>query len=420
MINLPRVMRVAATLALISSGLLVPKGFAFQEPATGVIHALLVADTDSSLGDSVKADVERLSAALTSAFLDQPSRLRLDSPLTGSSVTVSAIESFFNDVKSGPDDTLLFYFSGHGEVRSELGHVLNFTNPDKNGRKVLPRFSLLSLMKAKRPRLVVVMTDCCSAIRRSSPVAPAAQAPGLEVPPPRWAVAGCLFLQHRGVVDITASCPGQAAWPDSSGVGGIFTESFVGLLERYSWHFLDINKDGFVDWNEFYPALEKRAQQSFANLQYSLKDKKQRLIRNGADPDDALSEDENQAILQTTQKSWTFSILPFLRVGVRVLDGPLGLKLEEIYPGTPASEAPGLKRGDIIVGIGEQPVRNESEFLRAVDATSGDKPLVLKVKEPGAAGPRTITINLRDNDIPANVQRLLTPIFPATAPAPQP
>jgi Caspase domain len=397
--------RFATSLTLIFIPLVVSsRAFAFQEPAPGVIHALLVADSDSSLGDSVKHDVSQLTRALTLAFQEHPSRLRLHSPLLGSAVTVSAIESFFNDLRSGPEDTLFFYFSGHGEVRPELGHVLNFANPDEKERKILPRFELLALLKAKNPRLTVVLTDCCSAIRRP-PVVAAAEARVEVHPPPAWAVAGCLLLQHRGVVDITASCPGQAAWPNQVDGGGILTGAFAGLLDRYNVYSLDKNKDGFVEWNEFYPVLEKRTQSGFSFLQFLLWQMRQRAIRQKQDPDDVLSEDQKQASEQPTQKTWTCSILPFLRVGVRVVDSGNGLTLEEIYPGTPASTASGLKQGDTIVGVGDTPVRNEKEFLLAVDANPGDKPLMLKVREAGASLARTVTIALRDNELPPGVRR---------------
>ena len=179
-----QVMRVATTLTFVFTSLMVSRGLAFQDPAPGVIHALLVADSDSNLGDSVKQDVSRLSGTLTYAFQEHPSRLRLYSPLMGNSVTVSAIESFFKDLSSGPDDTLLFYFSGHGQIRAELGHVLNFTNPDEKGRKILPRFELLTSMTAKKPRLIVVLTDCCSAIRKPPPTAGAVPPVKPHCPPP--------------------------------------------------------------------------------------------------------------------------------------------------------------------------------------------------------------------------------------------
>ncbi len=218
-------------------------------------------------------DVFRLRGALTFAFSEHSSRLRLYPPLVGQSVTVSAVETFFKDLKSRPEDTLLFYYSGHGDIRPELGHVLNFANPDGNGRRILPRSELLGFIKAKNPRLMVVVTDCCSAIRKQF-IAPAPQAPGVPFVPPEWAVAGCLLLQHRGVVDITASCPGQAAFPNVTGVGGIFTDSFAGLLDRFQLFRLDKNKDGFVNWNEFYSELENDAQSGFASLQYTMKMRK--------------------------------------------------------------------------------------------------------------------------------------------------
>jgi len=415
-------MRVAITLTFVFASLSASSGFAFQDPAPGVIHALLVADSDSDLGNSVEQDVSTLKFALAQAFREHPSRLQIYDPLMGNSVTASAIQSFFKDLRSGPDDTLLFYYSGHGQILAESGHVLNLTNPDEKGRKILPRLDLLMAMKAKNPRLVVVLTDCCSKIRK--PEIPPAPAPSKalppEIPPPPWAVAGCLFLQHRGVVDITASCPGQAAWPNSRSVGGIFTDAFTALLDPYNLSVLDKNGDKFIEWNEFYPELEKRTQQGFVYLQFSLKEKKRWSVKNGIDPEDALSEEEKQAVLQPTQKIWTCSILPRLRVGVRVLDSPGGLKLEEIYPGTPASTAKGLKKGDNIVGVGDKQVQNEREFLLAVDATPGDKPIVLKVKEPGAVQPLAVSVKLRDNDLPAEVSSPGAPPVTPPSPARQP
>jgi C-terminal processing protease CtpA/Prc len=150
-------------------------------------------------------------------------------------------------------------------------------------------------------------------------------------------------------------------------------------------------------------------------LQSDLKWRERAAVSNGADREDALSEEEKQALLQPTQKNWTCSVLPFLRLGVRVLDTPGGLRLEEIYPGTPAGAAEGLKPGDIIVGVGEKPVRDERGFLLAVDATPGDRPIVLRLKGPGADQPRAVAIKLRDNDVPADVR---IPPAPAVAPAP--
>jgi Caspase domain len=416
MIILRRVIGHATTLILIWSALAVStRAFASQEPASGVIHALLVGDSDSSLGDSVTRDVAALGGALRSAFIAHPRLVQLH-VLTSSHATAAAIESFLKDLNSGPDDTLLVFFSGHGEVRPEVGHVLNFTNPDEKGRKILPRDDLLGLMKAKNPRLIVLLTDCCSTIRQRH-VAPAPRAPGLGGPP-KWAVAGCLLLQHRGVVDITASCPGQPAWPNSLGIGGLFTESLVELLDASNLELLDQNKDGFVEWDEFYPELQKHTQQGFVFLQHALKQKLQLASKSNSNPEDALSEDENLALRQPTQKSWTFSILPFLRVGVRVADSPEGLRLEEIYAGTPASMAQGLQAGCTIVGVADTPVQNEREFVRAVDASPGDMPLVFKLKGPGDAPPRTVTVALRDNEIPPGVIFPVAPTPPRARVAP--
>ena len=402
-------MKVAAALLFFVATCLVPGAHGYQAPpGSGVIHALLVADSDSNLRKSVLQDVVMLSGALEEAFKEHPSRLRLETR-TGKSVKVSEILSWFHNLNSNPDDTLLFYYSGHGEIRPNLGHVLSLTNAE-NGNKILPRADILREMKCKRTRLVVVLTDCCSTIR---PLPPPPSAVTPVPPPPPWAVAGCLLLQHRGLVDINASCPGQEAWPDFTAVGGIFTGNLSMLLNGNMRDSIDKNGDKFIEWDEFYPMLEKRTQLGFRNLQLSLERRKK-----ARDP---LTSFEQQAVDQTTQKIWTCSVLPFLRLGVRVLDSPGGLKLEEIYPGTPASTAQGLKNGDFIVGVGDKQVQNERDFLLAVDATKTvdemkrEIPIVLKVKEPGAVQPRAVSVKLRDNDVPADVR---LPWAPSLAPPP--
>ena len=390
----PMMMRIAAALLFFFAACLVSGAQGFQAPpSSGVIHALLVADSDSNLRKSVLQDVAMLDGALKEAFKEHPSRLRLETR-TGKSVKVSEILSWFHNLNSNPDDTLLFYYSGHGEIHPNRGHVLSLTNAE-NGNKILPRADILSEMKRKRTRLVVVLTDCCSTIRPTIGPVPTPPPAGL-LPIPPWAVAGCLLLQHRGLVDINASCPGQEAWPGFTPVGGIFTGNLSTLLNGNMLFSIDKNGDGFIEWNEFYQVLEKNTQRDFLELQSSLKERK----RTG----DVLTGFEQQAVDQKTQKIWTCSVLPFLRLGVRVLDSPGGLRLEEIYPGTPASTAQGLKNGDTIVAVGDKQVQNERDFLLAVDATNTvdemkrDIPIVLKVKEPGAVQPRAVPVKLRDNE----------------------
>jgi Caspase domain len=421
-------MRVAAVLTFVATNLSVSNACAVQEPGPGVVQALLVGDSKSSLGESVKDDISRLSRALSSAFEDHPSRLRIHPPLTGSAVSASAITSFLKGLESGREDTLFFYFVGHGDVRTELGHVLLFTNPDETGRKSLRRVDLIAEMKAKNPRLIVVLTDCCgrragilpanlgrslSTLRAPDELPPTAEAPSKSGPPrPKWAVAGCLFLQHRGVVDINSCCPAQVALRNDPDQGAIWTGAFAGLLDRSNFRLVDKNNDGFIAWDEFYPELDRRAQQSFASLQLSLMQTIRWAQKQRLDPEDVLSEDEKQALFQATQKTWTFSILPFLRVGVRVVDSSNGLRLAEVYPGTPASSVQGLKQGVAIVGVGDNEVSNERDFARAVDASPGNRPLVLKVKEPGTGGARSVSIELRDNHIMAGVRSPVTATLP--------
>jgi len=69
-----------------------------------------------------------------------------------------------------------------------------------------------------------------------------------------------LFFAPKGLIDITAAMPGEAAWFNQE--GGIFTDalSTLFLIEK---QVMDLDGDGVVDWNEAYGKLKQMTQQRF-------------------------------------------------------------------------------------------------------------------------------------------------------------
>ena len=66
----------------------------------------------------------------------------------------SQIADFTKSLRNG--DIALFYYSGHGAYHTKKGHLLTFNKGD------LARATLLAAMQKQKPRLTVVLTDCCA------------------------------------------------------------------------------------------------------------------------------------------------------------------------------------------------------------------------------------------------------------------
>jgi Caspase domain len=74
-----------------------------------------------------------------------------------------AIYDFFDDIRNIPDDTLLFYYSGHGvpDVDGDMYLASSDTDPDKPYRKGFSFEELTKMIQKSISTSVVVILDCC-------------------------------------------------------------------------------------------------------------------------------------------------------------------------------------------------------------------------------------------------------------------
>jgi hypothetical protein len=250
-------------------------------PELRKVHALVVVDTLSGLGQSVMIDGVRIDRLLRNNLPRDRVEIRI---LTGKDVNAEAILAYYRTLAVGRDDALFFYYAGHGATDPTQGHFLAL---QELKAKPLFRADLRQAMERRQPGLVVLLTDCCSTRlalpgkkRRIFVDEGAASA----IHP----VLLCLLYQSRGVVDITAAT-GNSSFGDDLD-GGIFTRTFDKLV-RSGVTASDFDRNGLVTWPEFFARLQTETQGVFVTWA-----KRQRAI--------------GEQIGQTSQKPHAFALGP--------------------------------------------------------------------------------------------------------------
>jgi hypothetical protein len=241
---------VGATLVTVLAPLWAPA----QAPELTRLRALLVVDTRSGLGESVEIDGRRMRSLLRTGI--PPTRLDLTVYDRPRQLTKEGILHHYRTLRTDASEALLFYYAGHGATDPEKGQFLALqglhTQP-------LTRDELRQAMLQTKPGLAVILSDCCSdrfELRRKN--RDVWDFEHREINP----VMHNLFFQHRGLVDITASTGNEAFGDEHQ--GGLFTRA-LGKLLRSRPEELDTNRDGFVDWKEFFPRLQKDTENTFVS-----------------------------------------------------------------------------------------------------------------------------------------------------------
>jgi hypothetical protein len=163
---------------------------------------------------------------------------------------------YYRNLKTTPDEALVFFYSGHGILNANHEHVLTMND------RSLRRTELLTSMARHDPRLLVVLSSSCAnvpgeIVKNDPSKKPAAEVERTSAPPPvkegDGSVLRQLFFQQQGVVDINAARVAEYGWGHPELGGTFFTMALTRLLGG-SVNRLDRNQDNLVEWHEFYAA----------------------------------------------------------------------------------------------------------------------------------------------------------------------
>jgi hypothetical protein len=224
------------------------------------LHAILIGDVSPSTGfgkytSAVKNDLIGLTIAIEENMPKSRINLRMLEFHDDENSSPEAILGLINKVEVKADDTILFYYTGHGSV-DDRGHYLALAQ----GK--LYRQELLNLLSQKGARLITVITDCCNT--RSDGytyIAPYFEIPDRKEPSPLFRK---LFFESRGVVDINSSSPGESSFfapyqknesgPDGS-PGSIFTLSWLDWMQE--------EKQNRRTWDDMVRAVSLKVHKKF-------------------------------------------------------------------------------------------------------------------------------------------------------------
>ena len=219
------------------------------------VHALLVImDADASIGNSVKIDGDNIRELLQNR-VDNVYETHVKTLYSSAGeATVSNIQQEIRALRPGPDDVVLFYFSGHGGMVSQTDRrTFLVVNDDANINKgaTLLREDVEAAVTAHNCRLHLIITDCCSSYPPDTGARNYVTFATVRKKTNR--VIRDLFGEHKGLFHVNGATEGQYGWTLKKR-GGVFTEALIPAISKES----DRNGDGFVEWSEVADVAKKQ------------------------------------------------------------------------------------------------------------------------------------------------------------------
>lgn len=196
------------------------------------IKIIVFGDTnDSSIGESVATDIKsykKLANDIKEAVKDDGVTTTLE-VFSGANCSNRKLNAYLDNLYC-ENDVVFFIYNGHGgrshSDTSKFPRMCLASHYESEWMKVS---DLNNRLRQKKPRLMVVATDCCNSYydrKRGNDES----AYGISSTQSNGKGLRELFLNHTGEVCITASQPGEYGWGTSD--GGLFSLCFINHIYK--------------------------------------------------------------------------------------------------------------------------------------------------------------------------------------------
>jgi hypothetical protein len=172
--------------------------------------------------DFCKNDGRELFEVLSSLGYEISDKFILVGEAEGQKVR-DAIYDFFDDVRNNLDDTLLFYYSGHGvpDVDGDMYLASSETDPDKPYKRGFSFEELTKMIQRSISTSVVVILDCCYS--GSAKIGKGHEEDAAKIGSTAIDVKSRRLPQGQGKYILSASQAAQEAYALTTGEHSIFT-----------------------------------------------------------------------------------------------------------------------------------------------------------------------------------------------------
>lgn len=216
------------------------------------MHVVMVINTNEA-GRSVDrtADYENMKRFWVDAARQAEVKLSMTHLGTNEFYSSNVLKTC-NSLQVSSKDIVIFYYSGHGaNDRSSTWPILDFKD------KTLRMSDVVKTLRAKNPKFLMVMSDCCNSYMNCNRIPP------VQSNPASSALYKDLFLNFKGrkQILVSASMPGEHSYSDMT------HGSIWGLCFRESFRRATDNSNMRADWHKIFEDGKKMAGQTSQSKQ---------------------------------------------------------------------------------------------------------------------------------------------------------
>lgn len=197
--------------------------------ALGNLVALIVCDTAAeNIGESVEDDLLNLHTEV--GTIARATNLYLkEKIISGSRVKADNIYKALNDLKVGSNDTVIFYYSGHGyRTESKENKWPNlYISADGVG---IDFDKVAKIINDKKPRFAFVLCDVCNSFLPEEDAPPMKEFLGTSLTTAERNGYKKLFVTQTGLLQVSSSSVGEYSWCADN--GGLYSTTFLKQLKK--------------------------------------------------------------------------------------------------------------------------------------------------------------------------------------------